>query len=321
MENKNLATARAKKNDEFYTMYGDIESEVAAYIAQDQNVFRGKTVLCPCDDPEWSNFTRYFIQNFSRLGLKSLISTCYSLDGRGKILVVTEGSQAWDILRGNGDFRSKEITALRDQADIIMTNPPFSMYRDFMAWVIEGGKKFLVIGNKNSITYKEILPHILAGNMWAGQTKWSGGMWFETKNLCDVDRVVDGIAMKNVASIWFTNMEHGKRHTPLSLMTMEENRQRSRHKKIRENGYRQYDNYDAIEVPYTDAIPADYNGVMGVPISFLEKYCPEQFEIVGATESEGKGFSNGLWNELSGVAQPLIDGKRRYKRLFIRFTH
>lgn len=320
MENKNLATARAKKNDEFYTMYGDIEREIAAYIARDPHVFRGKTVLCPCDDPERSNFTKYFIQNFNSLGLKRLISTCYCADGRGKMLLVTGETQTRGTLHGNGDFRSDEITALRDQADMIVTNPPFSVYRDFMAWVIESGKQFLVIGNKNSITYKEILPHILAGRMWTGQTKWSGGMWFETQDLCDVDRVVDGIAMKNVASIWFTNLEHGKRHTPLPLMTMEENRQKSPHKKIRETGYRPYDNYDAIEVPYTDAIPSDYDGVMGVPISFLEKYCPEQFEIVGATESEGKGFSNGLWNARSGVAQPLIGGKRRYKRLFIRLV-
>jgi hypothetical protein len=155
--------------------------------------------------------------------------------------------------------------------------------------------------------------------VWSGRTEWSGGMWFETKYKDDVDKVVDGIDMKNVASIWITNMEHGRRHQPLPLMTMADNLKFSKHKEIRgKESYEKYDNYNAIEVPYTDAIPRDYDGVMGVPISFLDKYCPEQFEIVGATESEGKGFSNGLWDDKSAISQPLVNGKKQYKRLFIK---
>ena len=159
----------------------------------------------------------------------------------------------------------------------------------------------------------------MKNKLWAGRTEWSGGLWFETKNLLDVDRVVDGLHMKNVSSAWFTNIEHGRRHQPLQLMTRADNIRYSKHKEVREKGYPHYDNYDAIEVPYTDAIPSDYQGIMGVPISFLEKFCPEQFEIVGATESEGKGFSNGLWNPESKVAQALINGEKVYKRIFIRF--
>ena len=158
----------------------------------------------------------------------------------------------------------------------------------------------------------------MKNKLWAGRTEWSGGLWFETKNLLDVDRVVDGLHMKNVSSAWFTNIEHGRRHQPLQLMTRADNIRYSKHKEVREKGYPHYDNYDAIEVPYTDAIPSDYQGIMGVPISFLEKFCPEQFEIIGATESEGRGFSAGLWDETSGVSQPLIHGQRRYKRLFIQ---
>ena len=144
-----------------------------------------------------------------------------------------------------------------------------------------GEKKFLIIGNMNAITYKEVFPLIKDNKMWSGRTEWAGGMWFETKNSDDVDRVVDGVNMKNVASVWFTNLEHGRRHQPLQLMTMADNIKFSRHKDLRGKEYQKYDNYDAIEVPFTDAIPSDYDGVMGVPISFLDKYCPEQFEIKG----------------------------------------
>lgn len=194
-----------------------------------------------------------------------------------------------------------------------MANPPFSAYKEFVAWLFEENKKFLIIGNKNSITYKDIFPLIKENKMWSGVTKWSGGLWFATPE-------GDG-ALSNVPSTWFTNIEHGRRHQPLHLMTMEENIRYSKHSSVRGIGYLKYDNYDAIEVPYTDAIPSDYNGIMGVPITFLEKYTPDQFCIMGATESEGKGFSNGLWDESSKVAQPTINGKRIYKRFFISFKN
>lgn len=331
MENKNLAEAKVKKNDEFYTQYEDIEREISAYLSHNPNVFENKTVLCPCDDPACSNFTKYFVRNFSALKLHKLISTSRASQSeeKGRYFALTTAdlrlidrgdvhSLKWEYLNENGDFRSDEIKAFRDESDIIITNPPFSMYKEFVPWLAESGKQFLVIANKNSITYKEVFPLIMDGKMWSGNRKWGGGMWFETNNLDDVDKVVNGVNLKNVSSVWFTNMEHGRRHKPLELMTMADNIKFSKHKKIRENGYQKYENYDAIEVPFTDAIPADYNGVMGVPISFLEKHCPEQFEIIGATESEGQGFSNGLWNKMSGVAQPLLNGKRLYKRFFIR---
>lgn len=355
MANSNLSNAKNAKNDEFYTQYQDIEKEVNAYLEYNPDVFKNKTVLLPCDDPEWSNFTRYFAQNFERLGLKKLISTSYAIESKkfktdwvptlfetenpiynversrvcGKIFILDHDANAngrididdlqWQYLEGDGDFRSAEVTALRDEADVIVTNPPFSLFHEFLAWIIETEKQFLMICNKNCVTYKDVFPLFKNNKVWSGRTEWSGGMWFETKYKDDVDKVVDGIDMKNVASIWITNMDHGRRHQPLPLMTMADNLKFSKHKEIRgKEAYEKYDNYDAIEVPYTDAIPNDYDGVMGVPISFLDKYCPEQFEIVGATESEGKGFSNGLWNVKSGVSQPLVNGEKQYKRLFIK---
>lgn len=319
MANKKLSEAKNAKNDEFYTQYEDIQREVNAYLEYNPDVFRGKTILLPCDDPEWSNFTRFFAQNFENFGLKKLISTSFAYESKnfkegyqlsffetespeydedktkthGKIFTLTRDSNKsgaididdleWHYLEGDGDFRSDEVRALRDEADIIITNPPFSLYRDFIDWIFEEEKKFIIIGNKNSVTFKEVFPLIMNNKMWSGKTGWGGGMWFETKNPADVDKVVNGINMKNVSSVWFSNIEHGKRHEPLSLMTMADNLKFSKHAEIKEVGYQRYDNYDAIDVPYTDAIPSDYEGIMGVPVTFLEKYCPEQFEILGIT--------------------------------------
>lgn len=352
MPNEKLHKAKATKNDEFYTQYADIQSEMNAYLDFDPDVFRDKTVLLPCDDPEWSNFTKFFAQNFELFGLKKLISTSYAVESKqykkgyqpslfetqsplfdsdktrtnGKIFTLTRGeaertdinSLKWEYLDGDGDFRSPEVTALRDEADIIVTNPPFSLFREFLAWIIEGKKHFIIIGNKNCITFKEVFPLIKNNKIWSGRSDWSGGMWFESKNPNNVDKVINGINMKNVSSVFLTNIEHGKRHQPLSLMTIADNVKFSKHKEIKGVGYRKYDNYDALEVPFTDAIPSDYDGVMGVPISFLDKYNPDQFEIIGVTESEGKGFSNGLWHEESKTAQPLINNRKIYKRIFIR---
>lgn len=317
MANESLSAAKAAKNDEFYTQYYDIEREINAYLEYDPDVFRGKTVLLPCDDPEWSNFTLYFAQHFQTLGLKRLISTSYAPESkkfkspyqpslfeqdapqfdpsktcvRGKIFELDHDIDGdgridfhdleWRYLEGDGDFRSPEVSALRDEADIIVTNPPFSLFREFWAWLNEAKKKFILVANKNCITYKEVFPMIMQNEVWSGSRAWAGGMWFETKNSNDVDKIIDGIEMKNVPSIFITNIEHGRRHQPLTLMTMEENIMYSKHKEVRGKEYAHYDNYDAIEVPYTDAIPCDYDGIMGVPISFLDKYCPEQFEILG----------------------------------------
>ena len=176
-----------------------------------------------------------------------------------------------------------------------------------MAQLVKYDKKFLIIGNKNAITYKEIFPLIIANKIWTGYRGFSGGMWFSGNYEGKTEKIVDGQKLINVPSIWFTNLDHKKRHEELIL-----------YRNYTPEDYPRYDNYDAIEVSKTCDIPADYDGVMGVPITFLDKYNPEQFEIVGATESEGKGFSNGLWNPSCGVAQPLVSGKKAYKRIFIR---
>ena len=297
MSNKNLHNAKIAKNDEFYTQYPDIQKEINAYLEYDPNVFKDKTILLPCDDPEWSNFTKFFAQNFEKFGLKKLISTCYIknncqadlfendcsqiVNSHGKILTITKDNlnSKWQYLKGDGDFRSSEIKALRDESDFIITNPPFSLFREFVSWIFETDKKFLIIGNKNCITYKEIFPLFKNNLLWSGRTEWSGGLWFETTNNDDVDKIIDNKKMKNVSAFWLTNIDHGRRHQPLQLMSMADNIKFN--KKLKGKEYQKYDNYDAIEVPYTDAIPSDYEGIMGVPISFLDKYCPEQFEIKG----------------------------------------
>ena len=331
MANTNLSNAKSAKNDEFYTQYADIQKEVNAYLDYDPDVFRGKTVLLPCDDPEWSNFTKFFAQNFERFGLKKLISTSYASESkktkglwqpslfetespkfdkkktkvRGKIFVLDHDTNQngridhedleWEYLKGDGDFRSEEVKKLRNESDIIVTNPPFSLFREFLAWIVEAEKKFLIIGNMNAITYKEVFPRIKGNLIWMGATGNGSDMVFavpEGAEVREADRAKAarlgyvGRFTRLGNSCWFTNMEHGRRHQLLQLMTERENIKYSKHKEIKNVGYRHYDNYEAIEVPFTDAIPSDYLGVMGVPKSFLDKYCPEQFEIVGCAEGD-----------------------------------
>lgn len=359
MANESLSAAKAAKNDEFYTQYYDIEREINAYLEFAPDVFRGKTILLPCDDPEWSNFTLYFAQHFQTLGLKKLISTSYAPESkkyktpyqpslfeqdapqfdpnktsvRGKIFVLDHDIDGdgridfhdleWRYLDGDGDFRSDEVTRLRDEADIIVTNPPFSLFREFLAWIFEADKKCLIIGNTNAITYKEVFPLIKDNRLWLGATGFSTDMVFGVPEGTVVPEAYKKKAEKmgyvgNYTrlgnSCWFSNLEHGRRHQPLSLMTMEENIMYSKHKDIRGKGYAKYDNYDAIEVPYTDAIPADYDGAMGVPITFLDKYCPEQFEILGQTQGDS-GKELGLRpypRELKELNPSLRDGQLYY---------
>jgi hypothetical protein len=288
-KNNNLTSAKKAKNDEFYTQYADIEKELQAYLDKNPNVFRNKIVLCPCDDPGWSNFTKWFAQNFKTIGLKKLISTSYNPGGKGKLFWIdrdVDGDGKIDIndlqsceLQGDGDFRSQEVTAIRDQADFIITNPPFSLFREFMDWIWKGpGLQFLVIGNMNAIAYKEIFPKIKDNFMWIGAGGFRAMEYIKP----------DGTIQKMGNTCWFTNIDHGRRHQPLQLMSIADNLKHSKHKSIKgkifEEAYPKYDNYDAIEVSYTDAIPKDYEKVMGVPISFLDKYCPEQFEIVDCVE-------------------------------------
>ena len=363
MANKNLSAAKKAKQDEFYTQMNDIQAEINAYLDYDENTFRGKTILLPCDDPEWSNFTLFFAQNFERLGLKKLISTSFAPESktakygalfeyaasqngektkneRGKIFVLNHDTNRngridfedleWEYLEGDGDFRSEEVCRLRDEADVIVTNPPFSMFREFLAWILtaKGIKQFLIIGNMNAITYKEVFPLIMGNSLWLGRGFSHGNAFFRVPDGASAD-YADGVydATTNLVKFrnvcWFTNLDHGRRHRPLQLMTMAQNIKHSKHKEVRGVGYLQYINYDAIEVPFTDAIPSDYDGVMGVPISFLDKYCPEQFEIIGisleladmATVKERLGRLNGgprLYTEKNGE---LV---RQYERILIR---
>ena len=325
MANKTLTKAKAAKNDEFYTQFYDIETEMEAYLDYNRDVFRGKTVLLPCDDPEWSNFTRYFAQNFEALGLKKLISTSFAPESKtykcgyqlslfetespkfdkdktkthGKIFVLTEDTTGdgvinlddlqWDYLEGDGDFRSEEVTKLRDEADIIVTNPPFSLFREFVAWIMEANKEFVIIGNQNAITYKEIFPLLMNNEIWLGNGFKGGNAFFRVVEDRDYasgvyDKTTGLVKFRNCC--WFTNIDHGRRHQPLRLMTEAENIRFSKHKEIKGIGYQKYENYDAIEVNYCDAIPSDYEGIMGVYSTFFDKYCPEQFEIVGMCENK-----------------------------------
>ena len=334
MGNKNLHKAKISKNDEFYTQYTDIQKEIDAYLEYNPNVFRDKIILLPCDDPEWSNFTKFFVQNFEKLGLKKLISTCYTntknncqtdlfenddclqnFISHGKILILTKDNlnSKWQYLKGDGDFRSDEVKKLRDEADYIITNPPFSLFRCSISWIIEANKKCLTICNKNCITYKEIFPLFKNNLLWSGRTEWSGGLWFETTNNDDVDKIIDNKKMKNVSAIWLTNIDHGRRHQPLQLMSMADNIKFN--KKLKGKEYQKYDNYDAIEVPYTDAIPSDYDGVMGVPITFLDKYCPEQFEIIDISSNLARPI---IINGKRGTGRFYVNGKRLYDRIAIR---
>lgn len=358
--NSGLSEARRSKNDEFYTRYADIESEMNAYLEYNADVFADKTILLPCDDPEWSNFTKYFAQNFERLKLKKLISTSYATSAliekqptlfevespqfdaektntRGKVFTLTKDITGdrridlddfeWRYLEGDGDFRSDEVRALRDEADVIITNPPFSLFREFLKWIREADKRFALIGNMNAITYKEVFPYIRANRIWLGATNFNTGMYFRVPpefkyaDTYKFKKELDGVKVSRVPGVcWFTNIEHGRRYEPLTLMTEADNIKFG-HKSVKGKGYKKYDNYDAIEVPQTKSIPGDHTGVMGVPISFLDKYCPEQFEILG---SQRWAKSADLTRLYRGDKTPetdfktTVDGRETYDRIFIK---
>ena len=360
MANENLGAAKKAKNDEFYTQYADIEKEMNAYLEYDPDVFRDKTILLPCDDPEWSNFTKYFAQNFKTFGLKKLISTSYApnskpkgipyqpslfemederFDGEktqanGKTFTLTRDVSGdkridvddleWSYLEGDGDFRSDEVKKLRDAADFIITNPPFSLFRTFWEWVIESQKHFVILGNMNAITYKEVFPFLMNNKAWTGTKPFGGGMnmimpsgSFDHEKAGNFTVDKQGLFVKNIMGvIWFTNIEHGKRHQTLPLMTMSDNIKFSKHKEVKGSGYHKYENYDAIDVPFLDAIPSDFEGTMGVPITFLGKYNPEQFEILGTSDN---GIVDDFIKSTPGLTQKFVDdyyaagGKGAYK--------
>lgn len=289
-KNSNLHTAKKLKNDEFYTQLTDIENELKYY----RQYFKDKVVYCNCDDARESNFFKFFSLNFEFLGLKKLITTGYKENGKGVVLIYEgdkNGNRMPDLeeieikeLQGSGDFRSEECIEYLKQADIVVTNPPFSLFRDYVATLVEYGKQFLIIGNKNAITYKEIFPLIKENKLWLGI---SSPNEYRLPN-GEITKQVNGLCK------WFTNLEHKKRNYPLDL-----------YMKYSNEYYKKYDNYDAIEVSKTCEIPMDYEGVMGVPITFLHKYNPNQFEIIKFRKgNDDKDLS--------------INGKCPYFRILIR---
>lgn len=359
MANANLKQAKKAKNDEFYTQWADIEKEIMAYIDYNPNVFRDKTILLPCDDPEWSNFTKFFAQNFEAFGLKKLISTSYAYESKkvnmpyqtslfeeqaphfnpdinkvkGKIFTLDHDTNQngvidiedleWQYLEGDGDFRSDEVKKLRDEADIIITNPPFSLFREFLAWIVDANKLFVTIGSKNIITYKEVFKLIKENRLWVGTTSFNKDMLFIPPVIINpsdkpdtATRTIDGVTYLRSPAVWFTNIEHGRRHQPLQLMTMADNIKYSKHKGVKGQEYQKYDNYNAIEVPFTNSIPSDYNGVMGVPISFLDKYNPEQFELLGIMNTGEENVGIRYPNTPHG--RPVVNGKEIYLRILIK---
>lgn len=348
-DNGRLTEARKQKKDEFYTSYKDIENEMNAYYEYNKDVFRGKTILCPCDDPEWSNFTKYFVSNFKLFGLKKLICTSYAKgvgnqevslfekespnfdeekhNNHGKIFILDHKEESskmlkltdleFSYLKGDGDFRSEEVKKLRDEADFIITNPPFSLFREFLSWINEANKYFSIIGNMNAISYKEVFPLIKDNKIWLGNGFESMVGYFTSpyEDIASASNHKEGFIRVSGVT-WYTNIDHKLRHEPRILSTTNDNLRynkklinkfKSLYGKVE---YPHYDTYDAIEVPYSDSIPSDYDGVMGVPITFLDRYCPEQFEIIGKIDS-GKIDEYNLGN-------PSINNKTIYKRLAIR---
>lgn len=356
MGNSQLSAAKKARNDEFYTRMTDIEHELVHY----KDHFKGKVVLCNCDDPFESNFFKYFALNFNHLGLKKLVATCYSgslLAGgeyqpslfdddvdentgrhrRAYKAVVNvfrdttgDGGLDMDDIRnlldsgeneltelhgdgtyGAGDFRSRECLELLDEADIVVTNPPFSLFREYVATLMEHDKRFVIMGNKNAITYKEVFPLIRDDKLWIGATSLNGGRWMIMPSNSEVEspkakKDRNGDIILNVAGVcWYTNLDITKRHESLILC---------RRYADDPSRYPKYDNYDAIEVSKVKGIPEDYYGVMGVPITFMDKYNPEQFELVGCSYNYGRPKE---WPEDTDMA-PTVGGKNLYKRLFIR---
>ena len=292
--NQNLTKAKAAKQDEFYTQLTDIEKELKHYTKH----FKGKVVFCNCDDPKVSNFYRYFYLKFEELGLKRLIATCYKNDdpnSRSRGISKKAKYLDWDgkgepkivNLEGNGDFRSEECIALLKQADIVVTNPPFSLFRDYVAQLVEHGKKFLIVGNINVITYKECFGLIKTNKMWLG---YNCARHFVRP---------DGSMFETARTFWYTNLNIAKRCEEFIL-----------YKKYTPKEYPKYDNYDAINVDKTKDIPIDYEGVMGVPITFLDKFNPNQFEIIGQmVTTKVDKFNYGY---------PYVKGKKIYARILIK---
>ena len=316
MANKLLNTAKTAKKDEFYTQLSDIENELRHYRPH----FKGKTVLCNCDDPRVSNFFKYFALNFEILGLKRLIATCYKNNepdlfsmntSEQAVYIIYDGDKNGNHmpdpsemevlpLKGDGDFRSAECIELLKQADIVCTNPPFSLFREYVAQLMKYEKKFLIIGNQNAIHYREIFPLFKNNLIWLGYGFHRNCAHFisrYTDTASDADHREGMIRVSGVT--WYTNLEISKRHEEIIL-----------YKAYNPQDYPHYDNFDAINIDKTSDIPLDYDGIMGVPMTFMYKYCPDQFEIVGI-------LNHGCDNEFD-LAKPILNGKELYTRIAIR---
>ena len=335
--NKNLHSARTAKTDEFYTQLVDIEKELKHYKDQ----FRGKVVYCNCDDPYESNFFKYFASNFNALGLKKLITTSYSgspiVGGQLPLFQVagSKGKQPFKIeikevpdtdkdgainlddvkyllkhdkntatpLKGSGDFRSDECKELLEQADIVVTNPPFSLFREYVSQLMDNKKKFLILGDQNAITYKETFGYVKDDKLWVGYDN-GGTKWFQVPMDYDIStesrkKIVNGVKYFSMGRIlWFTNLETTKRHENIVL-----------YKKYTPEEFPKYDNYDVVNVDKVSDIPMNYNGVMGVPITFVDKYNPKQFEILGVANSA-------RW--IGYKCLTLIQGRKIYNRILIK---
>lgn len=337
MANQNLTAAKKAKKDEFYTQLADIENELRHY----RDHFRGKTIFCNCDDPYESNFFKYFAMNFNAFGLKKLIATCYdgspvqgtelplnfdgevsdqpkksaykveitevrdvNGDGRTDLAdvqyLLQNDRNVLSLLKGNGDFRSAECVELLKEADVVVTNPPFSLFREYVAQLMKYGKKFVIIGNQNAIKYKEVFPFFIENRMWLGYGFKGGAAHFVSPYEDKATASDHKEGMIRVSGVnWFTNLDIKKRHEELVL-----------YKCYTPEEYPTYDNYEAINVDKTADIPCDYEGVMGVPITFLDKYCPQQFDIVGV-------LNHGC-DSIYDLAKPIINGKEIYTRILIR---
>jgi len=373
MANKNLNKAKETKNDEFYTQYSDIQKEIAAYLEYNPDVFRNKVVYCNCDDPFESNFFRYFVLNFNKLGLKQLITTSYNpspvantqlqLFGDDKTLTKVKGRpkitankfiinevrdidedgefnlkdvakqlkankhNEWTPLEGDGDFRSDESINLLKQSDIVVTNPPFSLFREYIKQLVAYDKKFLIIGNLNAITYKEVFPLLKENKVWLGNNYKvnAGAMFFEIpESIANLEQVREiktnesgkKVYITRVQGVrWFTNLDHGRRHQPLPLMTKAEVI-----KFATKKPFEKYDNYNAIEVSLVKNIPSDYDGIMGVPMSIFDKYSPEQFEILGSDYNVKEGLLSKLVNPKwkGKLDRGYVNNKRLYTRILIK---
>lgn len=295
-KNSNLNKANKAKNDEFYTQLTDIEEELQHY----ESHFKGKVVYCNCDNPEWSNFWKYFEGNFERLGLTTLISTYFAREGESYCTIKYNSGIKKVKLNGDGDFRSQECIDILKTADIVVTNPPFSLFREYVGQLMEYGKKFLIIGNKNALTYNEVFPYLKSNEIWTGVKSINQDLLFdvprevenkllEEGKIGSSYRIVDGKVKARSSSIWFTNILHNKRNSPIELK-----------QSYSIEKYPRFENCEGINVDKVYDIPFDYNGIIGVPISFIDKYCPNQFEIIDR------------------INAPIVNGKTIYKRILIK---